>query len=114
MTSMTEGAHIIPFRPRPVPETPVPELVSTPYIVHGRFERHRRSFNIRGWSVADAVEAANSLIAFYAHHSSGTYGPLVWQRGHIVLLNVCTGEEVAVLTPSPLPLQAVADPADPL
>jgi len=109
VTSMTDGAKIIPFRPR----TTVPDAIPVGqqcYVVSGRYERHKRSFNVWGYDLQDAADGAQSLIDWYAHNSSGTYGPLVWQRGEIVLTHSYDTSISMPLRPCPVALVKAATP----
>jgi hypothetical protein len=102
------GAKIIPFSPRP--KAPQPSQTGAGvYFVRGRFERHKRDFMVHAVDLADAIDVGQSLLNFYALHSSGTYGPLVWQRGEIVLEDF-DGNVVAQLNPCPKPLVDVNAP----
>jgi len=108
VTSMSDGATILPFRPR----TPAPAVTSetypTGYIVRGRFERHRRSFNLTGWSQEEAAAMAQVLINFYANNS-GPYTMLVWQHGTITL----EGEDGSVMALKSCPIKLLPLPSEP-
>ena len=103
------GAKIIPFSPRP--KAPQPSQTGAGvYFVRGRFERHKRDFMVHAVDLADAIDVGQSLLNFYALHSSGTYGPLVWQRGEIVLTHSYDTSISMPLRPCPVALVKAATP----
>ena len=103
---MTEGAQIIPFRPR-TSLTRRRVETSQQYVVKGAYERHRRRFSFTATSDADAIDHGTTLLTWYAYNS-GPYTELVWQRGEITLSRFSPDEVVvAQLTAGPKPLTAV-------
>jgi hypothetical protein len=58
------------------------------YVVHGRYERHKRKFTCVATSHTEAMYEAEVMVNVYKAISSGVYGPMVWQYGQITLVNL--------------------------
>jgi len=66
------------------------------YIVTGRWERHKRKFELNVQTWAEAEHTALTLIdSIYSRGSGKTYGQSVWQFGAISMREV--GGQTAVI-----------------
>jgi hypothetical protein len=66
------------------------------YIVTGRWERHKRKFELSAQTWAEAEHTALTLIdSIYSRGSGKTYGQSVWQFGAISMREV--GGQTAVI-----------------
>jgi hypothetical protein len=71
------------------------------WLVKGKYERHRRTFEVDAVSAAEAQYEAEVMIRSVYSKSTGVYTRLVWQFGSIHMKNIETGQvlEVAACPP---------------
>jgi len=87
-------ANIVPFPTG----TSTMLTVNNFYWIRGRFERHRRTFEIWAPSLAIAIEKANVQINLRSRFA-GPYTRLVWQMGDIEM----RGDDGTITTLAPCP-----------
>jgi len=71
------------------------------YSIVGRFDRHRRVFDVYAATEDEARYQAEVLIRAVYSRGSGTYGPLVWTYGEVTMTSF-DGEEVVLQTQRPI------------
>ncbi len=108
-TALTTDAVILPFRRKGTRFNDSPP-VRRGYVVKGRYERHRRKFNIWANDDIDAIDVATTLVSWYAHNS-GPFSELVWQKGDLQLYAVDGYRFISTIEARPRPLSLVSPTA---